>query len=268
MLPPKKGKRCNNPQSPFLWLCSARLCLLQFFIFFRWQLLNKQKHNQLTIVSSAIQLIRNKACRKKETIRHKDAPGCRARAPSRSSASFPGNDSGIPTFPCRSSCSTTDLTRRCAADSAAPSGPAWSPCRTGWTRCLRKTTQHWWQYCVGANDAFGNFGMKNRCGSGKTYRCVSVARISFLSNARIGGAILIVRVTLLRSKRVHVDAMLSWHWKFSFRETTFKNNNAGLLLSMALTSSEIECELGDHVWQRHPNHVWQRHPNRAWQRQN
>jgi len=135
--PPKK-KRCNNPQTPFLWLCSARLCLLQFFIFFRWQLLNKQKHKQLSTVSSAIQLIRNKACRKKETIRHKDEPGCRARAPSRSSASFPGNDSGIPTFPSRSSCSTTDLTRRCAADSAAPSGSASSPCRIGWTRCLRK----------------------------------------------------------------------------------------------------------------------------------
>jgi len=138
MLPPKKRKWCNNPQSPFLWLCSARLCFLQFFPFFQWQLLNKQKHNQLTTVSSAIQLIRNKACRKKETTRHKDAPGCRARAPSRSSASFPDNDSGIPTFPCRSSCSTNDLTRRCAADSAAPSGSASSPSRKGWTRCLRK----------------------------------------------------------------------------------------------------------------------------------
>jgi len=157
---PQKGKRCNNPQSPFLWLCSARLCLLQFFIFFRWQLLNKQKHNQVTTVSSAIQRIRNKACRRKETTRHEDAPGCRARAPFRSSASFPGNDSGIPIFPCRSLCSTTDLTRRCAADSAAPSGSASSPCGTGWTRCLRKKRKHWWQYCVGANDAFGNLGRK------------------------------------------------------------------------------------------------------------
>jgi len=45
MLSPKKGKRYNNQKSPFLWLCSARLGFLQFFSFFRWQLLNKQKHN-------------------------------------------------------------------------------------------------------------------------------------------------------------------------------------------------------------------------------
>jgi len=111
---------------------------------------------------------------------HKHTPGCRARAPSRSSASFPGNDSGIPTFPCHSSCSTTDHTRRCAADSAAPSGSASSPCRTGCTRCLRKKRQHWWQYCVGANDAFGNLGTKNRRDSGKIYHSISAARISFI----------------------------------------------------------------------------------------
>ena len=200
---PKKGKRCNNPKSPFLWLCSALTWFPSVFLFLPMATSEQTKTQPLFQALYNLFAIKHVEKRKRHVTKthlvverellvvllHFQVTTLAFRLPR------------------RPSCFTTDVTRRCAADSAAPSGSASSPCRTGWTRCLRKNRQH----CVGANDAFGNFGRKNRCGSGKTYRCVSAARISFLSNARIGGAILIIWVTLLRSKRVHVDAMLSSH---------------------------------------------------------
>ena len=134
MLSPKKGKRYNNQKSPFLWLCSARLGFLQFFSFFRWQLLNKQKHNHCFQALYNLFAIKHVEKRKRHVTKTHLVV-------ERELLLVVLLHFQVTSLVC-CSCSTTDLTRRCAADSAAPSGSASSPSRTGWTRCLRKKRQH------------------------------------------------------------------------------------------------------------------------------